>query len=36
MWQGRYMIRGDAFPLGQLASRLKCPNYGSRKITVVF
>jgi hypothetical protein len=27
--------RGDAFPLDQLASRLKCPNRGSRKITVV-
>jgi len=28
--------RGDAFPLEQLASRLKCPKCGSRKVTLVF
>jgi hypothetical protein len=28
--------RGEAFPLDQLASRLKCPRCGNRNIQVVF
>jgi DNA-directed RNA polymerase subunit RPC12/RpoP len=28
--------RGEAFPLDQLESRLKCPRCGSRRVTVVF
>jgi hypothetical protein len=28
--------RGEAFPLDQLASRLKCPRCGNRKIQVFF
>ena len=28
--------RGDAFPLTMVASRLRCPNCGGRKITVLF
>ena len=28
--------RGELFPLDQLESRLKCPRWGSRRVTVVF
>ena len=28
--------RGDAFPLARLESRLKCPDCGSRRVTVIF
>ena len=28
--------RGAAFPLALVASRLRCPNCGSRKVTVLF
>lgn len=28
--------RGRAFPLGMLASRLKCPRCGSRRVAVYF
>jgi hypothetical protein len=28
--------RGEAFPLDQLASRLRCPRCGSRSVQVVF
>jgi hypothetical protein len=28
--------RGEAFPLDQLASRLKCPRCGNRNVQVVF
>jgi DNA-directed RNA polymerase subunit RPC12/RpoP len=28
--------RGEAFPLDQLESRLRCPRCGSRRVTVLF
>ena len=28
--------RGDAFPLARLESRLKCPDCGSRRVSVIF
>ena len=28
--------RGVAFPLARLESRLKCPDCGSRRVTVIF
>jgi len=29
-------IRGRSFPLGWVASRLRCPRCGSREVTVMF
>lgn len=28
--------RGDTFPIAQLGSRLKCPDCGSRRVSLIF